>query len=225
MAETVMVTGANRGIGLEFVRQYIARGDRVIAAVRKPSDAGALSSMGVKVVGLEASDEKSIEGLGEALRGQAIDVLINNAGVSSETKSLAACNQAALVRDFTINSISPILVTRALLPCLRVGTRRLVVSITSKLGSIAQNTGGSAYGYRASKAALNMLNMSMANELKPEGFTCVVMHPGWVKTDMGGKEAPLTPEQAVSSMIQVISGLTMKESGSFRNYDGGVLPW
>jgi NAD(P)-dependent dehydrogenase (short-subunit alcohol dehydrogenase family) len=163
--------------------------------------------------------------LGAALRGQAIDVLINNAGVSSETRSLAACTQDQLVRDFTINSISPVLVTKAVLPSLKMGSRRVVVSITSKLGSISQNTGGSSYGYRASKAALNMFNASMALELKQEGFICVVMHPGWVKTDMGGAGAPLTPEQSVGSMIRVIGELMPRDTGMFKNYDGGEIPW
>lgn len=225
MAETYVVTGANRGLGLEFARQLMARGDKVIATARRPGEATDLTKTGARVVPLEASDEGSIVALGEALTGQAVDVLINNAGVSSESKNLAACTMAELSRVFAVNSTSPVLVTKALLPSMRAGTRRLVVNITSKLGSIGLNSGGSSYAYRASKAALNMFTVSMAHELKGEGFSCIVMHPGWVQTDMGGKEAPLTPDQAVSSMLGVIKRLTAKESGSFLNYDGTPLAW
>ncbi len=225
MSDTYLITGANRGIGLEFVRQLSARGERVIATARNLEEASALKGTGATLLPLEVSDSGSIHNLGEALKGRAIDVLINNAGISSETKSLALCTTEGLQRDFLVNSIGPLLVTRALIPNLRAGTRRVVVSISSKLGSIAHNTGGSSYGYRASKAGLNMLMVSLAQEFKGEGFISVVMHPGWVKTDMGGAGAPLEIPDAVQSMIKVIDDLLPRDNGTFRQFDGAVLPW
>src|SRR5690606_22411454 len=133
-----------------------------------------------------------------------IDVLINNAGVSSAGKKLESLDAAELQHVMMVNAIAPVLVARALLPNLRAGRRRLIVNITSQLGSIANNTGGSSYGYRASKAALNMLTRSMANELRGEGFTCIAVHPGWVKTDMGGEEAPLAPEESARDLLALI---------------------
>lgn len=225
MADTYLITGANRGIGLEFVRQLVRRGERVIATARRPAEATALQGTGATVFPLDAADPRSIDAFGEAVKGRSIDVLINNAGVSSETKSLALCTSEELQRAFLVNSTGPLLVTRAVMPSLRAGTRRVIVSISSKLASIGSNTGGSSYGYRASKTALNMLMVSLANELKPEGFVSVVMHPGWVKTDMGGAGAPLSPEDAVRGMISVIDGLLPRDTGTFRQYDGAVIPW
>lgn len=174
---------------------------------------------------LDVTDQASIDSLAKALAGVPIDVLINNAGVSSTSKNLASTDAAELARCFAVNSTGPVMVTKALLPNLRTGGRKLVVNISSQLASIANNSGGSTYAYRASKTALNQLTVCMANELRAEGFTFVAMHPGWVKTDMGGPNAPLTPQQAVDFMHATIEKLTSAQSGKFLNYDGAVLPW
>lgn len=222
---TVLVTGANRGIGLEFVHQLTSRGDTIFATARAGSDTTALRATGATIIPLEVSDSESVEKLAAAVRGLHIDVLINNAGVSSTSNSLAACTQEELQRVLTINSIGPVLVARSVVPAMKWGGRKLIVNITSVLGSIGGNAGGSSYGYRASKAALNMFTVCMAHELRTEGFTCVAMHPGWVQTDMGGKKAPLTPPKAVESMIGVIDRLTAADSGRYLNYDGATIEW
>lgn len=222
---TWLITGANRGIGLEMVRQLAARGERVLATARDPGAASELRSLAAHVYPLDVANPLSAADLGGALAGSEIDILVNNAGVSSTSKSIAELDAKEMAGVFAVNAIGPIITTKALLGPLRAGGRKLIVSITSQLGSIANNTGGSTYAYRASKAALNQMNRSLANELASEGFTCVAVHPGWVKTDMGGSAAPLTPEQSVRSMLGVFARLTSRDSGAFLNYDGQPLPW
>lgn len=227
MSKTYLVTGANRGLGLEFAKQLSARGDTVIGTSRSIEKAGALRDLGARcrVVALDVTDPGSIAGLGERVGAGAIDVLINNAGVSSTSKSVGQLDAAEMQRVFMVNSVAPLLVTGVLLPQLRSGRGKLIVQITSQLGSIANNTGGSTYAYRGSKAALNQMNKCLANELGPEGFRCVAVHPGWVRTDMGGPSAHLSPEESVRAMLKTIDGAEARMNGAFVNYDGGVLPW
>lgn len=222
---TWLITGANRGIGLEFVRQLAARNQRVIAVCRNPQAAAEARTIAARTLAADVSNEASLAALAAELGGEPIDVLINNAGVSSETRTLADCTAERLASVLTVNAIGPILTTRALLPRLRDSKRRLIVHISSQLGSIANNTGGSSYGYRASKAAINQLNRSLAAELAPDGFTCLAMHPGWVRTDMGGPNATLSPQQSVASMLGVLDAATPAQNGAFLNFDGTVLPW
>ncbi len=228
MSKTYLVTGASRGIGLEFARVLSKRGDRVIAAVRDPAGAKTLGELGpyLRVLKVEVSDPASIAALAQSVGQEPIDVLINNAGVASRgSKQLDQLEATELAHVLMVNSIAPILVARAMLTNLRAGNRKTIVNISSQLGSIANNTGGSSYGYRASKAALNQFNRSLANELRPEGFTCLALHPGWVKTDMGGAGADITVETSVSHMIRVIDAATPAHTGAFLNYDGTPLPW
>ena len=225
---TFLITGASRGIGLEFVKQINARGGKIIAAVRDPAKAERelkAAAPSITLVQLDVSDPGSIESLGERIRGRSVDILINNAGVSSPAKTLDSLTAAEMARVFQINSFAPILVTKACLANLRAGSRKTVVQITSILASIQNNTGGSTYAYRGSKAALNQLNKSLSNELASAGFTCVAIHPGWVKTDMGGPDAHLTPRQSVEAMLKTIEGLSAQDTGRFLNYDGATLPW
>jgi len=226
VAKTFLVTGASRGLGLEFARQLTARGDSVIATVRNPDRAGDLARMkGVRVVALDAADPRSIDRLREAVGPAPIDVLINNAGVSSTSKNIATLDPAELQSVFMVNSIAPMLVTKSLLANLRAGARKTVIQITSQLGSIAKNTGGSTYAYRASKAALNQLNRSLANELGPDGFTCIALHPGWVRTDMGGPRGELAVDESIRHMLRTIDALTPAKNGAFLSYDGSPIPW
>lgn len=226
---TYLVTGANRGIGLEFVKQLSARpGAVVIGTARRVSGLGpeAASVKGVRWVELDVSEWASIESLPERLADVgSIDVLINNAGVSSQARALADVTGPELERVFRVNTFAPLMVTKALLPKLNAGRRKLVMNVTSQLGSIANNTGGSSYAYRASKTGLNQLTVSLANELRPMGVTCVMVHPGWVQTDMGGKEATLTPEVSVRGLLGVLDRAELSMSGRFLNYDGTGLPW
>jgi NAD(P)-dependent dehydrogenase (short-subunit alcohol dehydrogenase family) len=223
---TYLITGANRGLGLEFARQLSKRPDTtIIATARQPEKATDLARLVHQVLPLDVTDADSLRALAVTLKDRPIDVLINNAGVSSEVKSVAKLDLAELQRVFAINAFGPMLVTGAVLENLRAGRRKTVFNITSQLGSIASNTGGSSYAYRASKTALNQLTVSLSHELKAEGFTCVAVHPGWVQTDMGGKNAPLTTEVSIAAMLRVIDDLKPEDTGKFLNYDGAPLPW
>jgi len=227
MPQTMIVTGASRGIGLEMCRVLATRGDRVIATARAttPALAEIASAHGVEVMELEVTDAGSINALAKRLSGRPIDALINNAGVSSTAKSISELTMEELQRVFAINASAPMLVAAALLPNLRLGARKVVMNISSQLASIANNKGGSTYPYRASKTALNQLTVCMANELRAEGFCCVCVHPGWVKTDMGGPNAPLLPPESAGYLIRLLDGLTPAKSGSFLKYDGATMPW
>jgi NAD(P)-dependent dehydrogenase (short-subunit alcohol dehydrogenase family) len=222
---TVLITGANRGLGLEFARQYAAEGWRVIGTARKPASADELNALDVRVLALDVADGDSVAALAAALDGQPIDLLINNAGIFPRVNSLAEADFEDVARTYAVNTIGPMRVTRALLSNLKLGQGRRVVSITSGLGSIANNTGGRYYGYRESKAALNMFTRTLAAELAGDGFTCVVLSPGWVRTDMGGPNANLSPEQSITGMRSVIDQLTPSDSGTFRNWNGETIPW
>lgn len=223
--QTVLITGANRGIGLEMARQLSERGDKVIATARKPDEASGLKALAVRVEQLDVTDTASVQALAARLEGVPIDLLINNAGVGGQkTNDLEATNFDEVAKTFDVNSLGPMRVTQALLPNLEAGKGRTVVQISSIMGSIEQNRGG-YYGYRASKAALNMLNKSLAAELGKQGFVCVVMHPGWVKTRMGGAAAPVEPEDSVAGIFEVIDGLVPEDNGRFIDYQGNSIPW
>ena len=223
---TLLVTGAHRGLGLEFARQYQAAGWKVIGTAREPQTASELKALGVRVEALDVASAESVAALAQRLADVPIDLLINNAGVSgSGGKPLQEVDLAEYERVMAVNAIGPVRVTQALLPNLRAGRGRQIVSITSILGSITGNTGGGFWGYRESKAALDMFVRSLAAELKAEGFVCIAMHPGWVKTDMGGPDAELTPEQSIAGMRKVIDGLKAADTGSFFQHDGATVPW
>ena len=222
---TVLITGANRGLGLEFARQYAAAGWTVIATARTPETATGLKALDLPVMQLDVADAESVTALARDLGGQPIDLLINNAGIFPRVNTLDETDFNDVARTLEVNVIGPMRVTRALLPNLRKGQSKQIVSITSGLGSIANNDSGRYYGYRESKAALNMFTRSLAVELADEAFTCIVMSPGWVRTDMGGPNAKLTPEESISGMRKVIKGLTPADTGSYWNHDGEQLPW
>jgi NAD(P)-dependent dehydrogenase (short-subunit alcohol dehydrogenase family) len=218
------ITGASRGLGLEFVRQLRARGETVLAAVRGRSTERDLTALGARVVALDVTNGRDIEALAQEVGGP-VDVLINNAGVNSRSKRLEDLDEEEMREVFAINAIAPLLVAKALLPSLRAGRQKKIINISSDMASIAHNSGGSSYGYRGSKAALNMLSTCMANELRREGFTCIALDPGWVKTDMGGPGAPLSPDESISKMLRLIDGLKPEQSGSYLDLDGTLVPW
>lgn len=224
-SRAVLITGANRGIGLELARQYSAAGWRVIGTARKPEAAEELAATGATVMQLDVTDPESVDRLARGLAGQPLDMLINNAGIQPLMWKLADVDIRALERALSVNTIGPVRVTRALLPNLRAGEIRKIINITTNLSSIAGNTDGGFYGYRESKAALNMFTRSLAAELGPEGFTCIVLHPGWVRTDLGGPQAPLGVSESVQGMRQVIDGLRQADNGSFRTYAGEQMAW
>lgn len=221
----VLVTGANRGLGLEFVEQLQKKGYEVIGTARSPEKATELKATGARVEQLDVADAGSVASLAERLNGAPIDILINNAGMLNRADStLNTLDFDMMERSFQVNSLGPLRVTQALLPNLKAGTGKTVVSITSRLGSIELSNGG-LYSYRTSKTALNQINKIFSSELASEGFTCVVMHPGWVRTDMGGASATLSKAESISGMLGVIENLSTASNGKFYNYDGQELPW
>jgi NAD(P)-dependent dehydrogenase (short-subunit alcohol dehydrogenase family) len=222
---TVLITGANRGIGLEFARQYSQAGWTVIGTARHPDTAAELNQLAAKVVQLDVTDASSVDRLAQDLAGTAIDLLINNAGIQPLMWTLAELDFDAYEQALAVNTIGPVRVTHALLPQLRAGTLRRIVNITTNLSSIADNKDGGFYGYRESKTALNMFTRSLAAELGPEGFICIVLHPGWVHTDMGGPQAPLQVDESVRGMRGVIDRLAPADNGTFRTYSGEYAAW
>ena len=222
---TVLITGANRGIGLELARQYTAAGWQVIGTARKPEQAAELRALNARVLQLDVTDQQSIDRMAAELGEQAIDLLINNAGVFPRARSITDVDFDDVTRTFAVNTLGPMRVSRALVPNLRTGQLKKVVNITSRLGSITDNSSGGFYGYRESKAALNMFTRSLANELRTDGFICIVVHPGWVQTDMGGASATLTVEESAEGIRSVVENLSPDDNGTFWNFDGAPLPW
>ncbi len=225
MALDVLITGANRGIGLELARQMSRRGDRVIATARNPAAADELRDLELRIEPLDVTSADQAAGLAAALEGSALDVLVNNAGIGVRGGNLGGLDFDKLMRFFDTNALGALRVTEALLPHLRRGQSRKVIQVTSLMGSITDNTSGGSYGYRASKAALNMLNRSLSVDLAVEGFTCAVLHPGWVQTNMGGLAAPTRVEDCVAGLLRVIDDLSPDATGSFFDFTGQALPW
>jgi NAD(P)-dependent dehydrogenase (short-subunit alcohol dehydrogenase family) len=227
----IVVVGANRGIGLEFVRQYLARGERVEATARNPAGAEALAALATRHPSLlrlhacDVSDERSVAAFTRGLEPGGVDLLINNAGVMGAWESLEGLDLADVLATFSTNALGPIRVTRALLPKLREGKGRKVAHLSSKMGSISDNSSGGAYAYRMSKAALNMASKTMAVDLRGEGILSVVLSPGWVKTDMGGANAPTDVKDSVAGMVKVLDSLGPADSGRFLGFKGEEIEW
>jgi NAD(P)-dependent dehydrogenase (short-subunit alcohol dehydrogenase family) len=228
---TVLITGASRGIGLEFASQYSSLGWRVLATCRDPQSAASLRELQARypleviLHPLDVGDQDQIERCGLALRDYAIDVLINNAAWGERGRGFAETSYPSWEQSMRVNAFAILKMAQVFLEHVARSHRKVVVAITSQSGSIAQNTGGSKYAYRASKAAANMVAKTLAVDLAPRGIIVVSLHPGWVKTDLGGHLAPLTTSKSVRGMRQVIDRLTAAESGRFFNYDGGEIPW
>lgn len=238
---TVLITGANRGIGLEFARQYARDGWKVIATCRAPDRAGLLAELAqsqpaIRLERLDVCDKASVFALCSRLADDAIDVLINNAGIltgadractaeaDDPAQSFGAIDAEAWARILNTNVIAPIMVTQALFPQLMRGATRKVAMISSGWGSLEQ-TGPEFMGYRSSKAGLNAAMRSVAETLRDSGVIVVSLSPSWVRTDMGGASATLSPEASVAGMRKVIGGLTLKQSGGFFRHSGESVPW
>lgn len=216
----VLVTGANRGIGLEFVRQLAARGDTVHAACRKSSPE--LDGLGVRVLeGVDVASDEQVASLAERLEGVDLDLLVNNAGIL-ERGGLEDLEWESLRRQLEVNSLGPLRVTRALLPNLGPGSR--VAILTSLMGSIADNGSGGYYGYRMSKAAVNAAGVSLARDLAPRSIAVFLLHPGMVATEMTGGRG-IDVETSVTGLLERLDSLTPEESGTFWHTDGRELPW
>ena len=222
---TYLITGANRGIGLELARQIARRGDQVIATARHPDQARELARLKVRVEPLDVADAASVDALRQRLEGVPIDVLIHNAAIGNAGPTIDRVEIEDVERTFQVNALGPLRVTQALMAGLEAGRGKTIVGITSGLGSVSENTSGAWGAYRISKAALNQLFRTMAAELRSRGFTCVVISPGWVQTDMGGKGATLTPEESVRSMLRVLDRLTPADTGQFFDHRGRRVAW
>lgn len=225
---TCLITGANRGIGLEFVHQ-LSKDYDIIATARHPSNAGELLATGARVEALDVANESSVSDLAARLSGESIDLLINNAGVFTDRQDgFDSITSEQFETSFRVNAVGPLLVTRALLANIERGARKLVVNITSQMGSCKLATDGGAGGhfaYRSSKAALNMQTVLMAGALKDRGISVVGFHPGWVQTDMGGQNATLTTSESVGSMIAAFARIGIEQTGSYFDEQGNTLPF
>ena len=223
---TVLISGANRGIGLEFARQYAADGAQVIAGVRDPDAAHDLRALdGVETHALDVGDDGSVAAFHATVGGRAVDILIANAGVfGGGSQTLGAIDFDAWLRTFDVNALGPVRLAQAFLANLRAGADKKLVAITSTLGSTSTH-GGDMFAYRASKAALNNAWAGLAAALKGEGIVCLPLHPGWVQTDMGGQGAQITPAESVEGLRKVIAKAGPAQSGHVHAYDGKALPW
>tara|TARA_B100000035_G_scaffold311580_1_gene321366 strand:+ start:9965 stop:10657 length:693 start_codon:yes stop_codon:yes gene_type:complete len=226
---TILITGANRGLGLKFTELYASKRFNIFATCRSPQNANQLLKIAdqndsITILPLDVGINEEIEELANKIKGVPIDILINNAGIW-RSSSLGSVNKQAWLESFAINSIAPYEVTQALLPNIKMGTLKKVVSITSKMGSIDDNTSGGSYIYRSSKSALNMVMRSLENDLRSYDIATLTLHPGWVQTDMGGMNALINDEQSVSGMIEVIDALNINNSGRFIDYAGKHINW
>jgi len=224
MTQTALVTGSNRGIGLELCTQLKQRGFDVIATCRHSSPE--LEKLGVEVIeDVEVSDPKSLAALVTKLSGRHIDWLINNAGIADgiamdelNEQTIASCK-----RMFEVNSLGPLLTTQALVGNLGEGSK--VGIITSRMGSINDNDSGGSYGYRMSKAAVNAAGKSLSIDLKPQGIAVAILHPGWVRTDMTGHNGLIDTDESASGLLMRMEELNIENSGSFWHTNGDLLPW
>lgn len=215
-----LVTGANRGIGLEICRQLKQQGHQVIAVCRKSNDE--LNQVGVSVIeGIDVTNQQSLQQLSERLE-QNIDVLVNNAGVLANN-ALGEIDYTTVKHQYEVNAIGPLMVTETLLPKLHEGSK--VAIVTSRMGSMADNDSGGHYGYRMSKAAVNMAGTSLAVDLKPKGIAVGLLHPGYVKTDMTGHQGFVDTQHAAKGLLARIDELSMENTGGFWHADGEQLPW
>jgi NAD(P)-dependent dehydrogenase (short-subunit alcohol dehydrogenase family) len=229
---SVLITSANRGIGLEFAAQYLSAGWQVHAACRHPQAATELVDLAkrradlITVFAMDVTRRESVTAAAAGLRGQAIDLLINSAGVlGASDQRTGHIDYESWAQVLDVNTLGPMRVTEAFTEHLARSDRKLVVTITSGMGSIADNTSGGSIAYRSSKAAVNMAMRSAAIDLRDRRIVCVVVNPGWVRTDMGGPNATLSVEASVSAMRRLIDTLGLPQSGKFFNYDGREYPW
>lgn len=217
----VVITGCNRGIGLQLCTQYHARGDEVIGVCRTTSET--LSALGICIIeGIDVSVVDDVAALAQELHGESIDILINNAGILRPDR-LGSIDYDVMLEQFRVNTLGPLRVTEALLPNLRQGSR--VAIVTSRVGSIEDNSSGNNYGYRASKTAVNMVGTNLRHDLEPKGIAVILLHPGYVRTDMTGGSGGTSPEESAKGLIERIDELDLENTGGFWHAEGYRLPW
>ncbi len=231
--KTVLITGANRGIGLAFAQQYANEGWKVLACTRQLNYGEGLSGLVAKYPDqvlpyeLDVVDHEQIDRLSDMLSHVSIDLLINNAGIypKSGAGEFGEIDYDAWADSFRVNTMAPLKLVESFSPQITCSELKTIVTITSKMGSVTDNKSGGSYIYRSSKLAVNIVMKSLAIDLKSFGITAVLLHPGWVKTDMGGAGGLITAEQSVTGMRKVIDQLTPEDSGCFYAFDGQVVPW
>lgn len=225
MGLTWFITGANRGLGLEMARRLSHRGDTVIGTARQPGRADELRKAAERVIGLDVADRASIEAAAVELGETRIDALVNNAGSSPAPESIGKLDLDAFEQEIAVHALGPVWVTRALLPNLMRGSRRLIVTLSSELGSNEIARGSVYYGYMMGKAAANMFTTTLGTDLRAEGFTCLAVHPGWVSTRMGGASAPVTPTESVTAMIETLDKAGPERTGAYVDRFGKEMPY
>ena len=223
---------ANRGLGFEFVRQYLVDGWQVYAACRDPASASELrrlietSDGKLRMLAMDVTDPASVDAAATELDGQAIDLLLNNAGIiGPQGQTIGNIDYEAWAEVLAVNTMGPMRVSEAFVEHVARSDRKLIVTLTSGMGSIADNSSGGSILYRSSKAAVNMVMRSLAIDLASRGITCVVVNPGWVRTDMGGPNASLQPAESISALRRLIATLGPEQSGKFFNHTGREYPW
>jgi NAD(P)-dependent dehydrogenase (short-subunit alcohol dehydrogenase family) len=229
---SALITGANRGLGLEFARQHLADGWQVYAACRDPASASELRRLAedsddkLRTLAMDVTYRASIREAATELDGRAIDLLLNNAGIiGPRGQTVGNIDYEAWAEVLAVNTMGPMRVSEAFVEHVARSDRKLIVTLTSGMGSIADNTSGGSIVYRGSKAAVNMVMRSLALDLAPRGITCVVVNPGWVRTDMGGPNATLELSESISALRRLIATLGPEQSSRFLNYTGREYPW
>jgi len=230
---TVVITGANRGLGLELAKAFAARGHTVIGGCRTPARADELRAVTDHIHAVDTGDERSIADFVAAVGGDAIDVLVNNAGLTAaglgaadDERDVLQLSPEHFMGEVRINALGPMLLARGLLPALRRSGRPRIVNISSQIGSmVVSSTMGRDVGYGASKAALNMITVKLAWRLRDDGVIAVAIHPGYLRTAMSGPGADLDPGDAAVQIVDLVDALTMEQSGTFLQWDGSVHPW
>jgi len=229
----VLITGANRGIGLEFVRQFTSRGDRVFATCRQPSKAIDLHDLKtqtpdlISITSLDVTDTRSLTDSHKFISAQteSLDLLINNSGINIDDGSFGSFDLETMKSILTINSIAPMMVTQQYLDLIKTSNEPKIINISSINASLTNLVPRGYYSYSASKAALNMYSLRLSHDLKKTGVIVIMLHPGWVKTDMGGPNADITPQDSIKSMLQFFDTLTLDNSGGYYDYTGRIIPW
>ena len=226
---TILITGANRGLGLEFVRQYSQLGWSILACCRNLSNSNELEILqkkfsSIEIFQLDVGNLNEIKDLSNTLKERTIDILLNNAGIY-RSGALGSIDTEEWIESFKINTIAPYVVIESFLDQVMRSRQKKIVSITSKMGSIDDNTSGGSYMYRTSKTALNSMMRSMTYDLESKEISTLTLHPGWVKTDMGGSNAWINSTESVTGMIQQIEKLSQKNSGEYLDYSGKTIKW
>jgi len=229
----ILITGANRGIGLALTQQYLQRGERVFATCRQPAEASALAELAaaypdqLSALPLDVTDAAAIDAAAEAVTTQVdgLDLLINNAGFFPKGEKLGKLDAETMLYTFHVNAVAPILVVQRFLGLLRAGNDAKVVNISSQLGSLNRTTDGGRYSYNSSKAALNMLTRVLAHDLRADGIAVVAVHPGWVQTEMGGMNATLRSQESARGLIALAYRLTIADTNKFYTWEGREHPW